>query len=171
MDDAPLILTLRFDAASFAHFEAERRRHFPPELNRVPAHLTLFHHLPGDRLAEICRYVAALAAVQHSFSMTVASLRFLGRGTAYVVESPELTALRSIIAERWSASLTRQDAQGFRPHVTVQNKSAPDPAKALFEKMSASFQPFEAIATGLLLWRYRHGPWEAAGEFGFEGRN
>jgi hypothetical protein len=46
----PLILTLGLDRASFERFEALRRAHFPPALNRVPAHVTLFHHLPGEAL-------------------------------------------------------------------------------------------------------------------------
>ena len=44
----PLILTLALDDLSFARFDALRREHFPPTLNRIPAHVTLFHHLPGE---------------------------------------------------------------------------------------------------------------------------
>jgi 2'-5' RNA ligase len=87
-----------------------------------------------------------------------------------VIDSPEVQCLRAEIAGRWSAHLTRQDAQGFRPHVTIQNKTAAATAKELFEKLSTSFMPFEVLATGLLLWRYRGGPWEAAGEYGLTGR-
>lgn len=169
MDDAPLILTLRFDDESFARFDAERRLHFPPARNHIPAHLTLFHHLPGERHGEISAELAALAARQASFPVVASTLRFLGQGTAYAIDSAELQRLRAEIAGRWTADLTRQDAQGFRPHVTIQNKVAAATAKALFETLSASFVPFEAIATGVLLWRYRGGPWEPAGEHGFTG--
>ena len=48
MPDAPLILTLAFDEATFARFDGLRRRHFPDALNLIPAHATLFHHLPGE---------------------------------------------------------------------------------------------------------------------------
>ena len=169
MDDAPLILTLRLDATSFARFEAERRRHLPPARNHIPAHLTLFHHLPGDRHGEIAVELAALAAVQAPFPLAVSSMRFLGQGTAYAIESPELRRLRALLATRWSAHLTRQDAQGFRPHVTIQNKVSAPAAKALVAALSASFIPFEAYATGLLVWHYRGGPWEPAGDFDFGG--
>lgn len=169
MDDAPLILTLRFDAASFARFEAERRRHFSPAGNHIPAHLTLFHHLPGDRHGEIAAELAALAARQTPVPPAETSLRFLGKGTAYAVESPELKRLRSGLAARWSTHLTRQDAQGFRPHITIQNKAAAPVATALFAALSASFVPLEAHAIGLLLWHYRGGPQEAAGQFNFGG--
>lgn len=168
-DPAPLILTLRLDEASFSRFDRERRQHFPPERNIVPAHLTLFHHLPGERHGEICEGLSALAARQSSFALDVPALRFLGQGTAYAIESPELATLRAELAARWQDHLTRQDAQLFRPHVTIQNKVAPQQAKAVFAQLSATFTPFAIGATGLLLWRYRAGPWEEAGEFAFAG--
>jgi 2'-5' RNA ligase len=167
MDNAPLIVTVRFDEASFARFDAERTLHFPPDRNYIPAHLTLFHHLPGDRHAAVTEDLASLAARQAPFPLRVSTLRFLGQGTAYAIESAELQQLRAAIADRWSAHLTRQDASRFNPHVTIQNKVAAAPARALFETLSASFAPFDALATGLLLWRYRGGPWEAAGEHPF----
>ena len=65
----PLILTLALDGATFAPLDALRRPHFPPERNLVPAHLTLFHALPGAERSrsgassrELCR---AAAAVRH----------------------------------------------------------------------------------------------------------
>ncbi len=170
MDDAPLILTLRFDETSFARFDEERRRHFPPARNHIPAHLTFFHHLPGNRHGEIAEGLASVATSQAPFHILVSSLRFLGQGTAYVIDSPELQRLRAEIAGQWSTHLTRQDAQGFRPHVTIQNKTEATTAKALLRTCSTSFVPFEAMATGLLLWRYHGGPWEPAGEYGFNGQ-
>lgn len=164
MDTAPLILTLRVDDESFGRFDAERRLHFPPNRNFIPAHLTLFHHRPGELISEINAGLAKLAAETAPFSLAVRSLRFLGQGTAYEIDSPELQRLRVDIAGRWSAHLTRQDSQVFRPHVTIQNKTTTVSARALFEPLSASFIPFGACATGLLLWRYRGGPWEPAGE-------
>lgn len=171
MGEAPLILTLRFDEASFARFDAERRLHFPPARNHIPAHLTLFHHLPGERRDEIAAQLSALAGRQAPFPLRVASLRFFGQGTAYAVDSEELHRLRAAIADRWEAQLTRQDASRFAPHVTIQNKVEATAAKSLFASLSAAFRPFEAMATGLLLWRYRGGPWEAEGSFPFTGRS
>ena len=51
VDARPLIVTLKLDAASFARLDGLRRTHFPAAINRLSAHLTLFHHLPGERLA------------------------------------------------------------------------------------------------------------------------
>ncbi|HEU5286581.1 MAG TPA: 2'-5' RNA ligase family protein, partial [Sphingomicrobium sp.] len=36
-----LIVTAELGAEDFAWLDALRRRHYPPERNRVPAHLTL----------------------------------------------------------------------------------------------------------------------------------
>jgi len=163
----PLILTLRLDGDSFTRFSGERARFFPPARNIVPAHLTLFHHLPGERHASIARTLAGLAARTPPLRLIVSSLRSLGRGVAYEVRSPALAAFRGALAREWMDNLTRQDAQAYRPHVTIQNKVGADAASALLVRLSATFAPFEAVGTGVLLWRYRGGPWEAVGEFAF----
>jgi hypothetical protein len=88
---------------------------------------------------------------------------------ALALEAPEAARLRADLARGWEAWLTAQDRQGWRPHVTVQNKVAPEVARATLAALAAGFAPWEARAEGLLLWRYRGGPWEAAGEFPFTG--
>lgn len=168
-DDSPLIVTLRLDQQSFVRFNSERERHFPPSRNLVPAHLTMFHHLPGDHCSEIAGQLASVAGRTGPLKLSIPSLRFLGNGVAYNVSGSELIDVREMIARRWSAHLTPQDAQAFRPHVTIQNKVPADAAKALYRRLSEAFEPFDVTGTALQLWRYRGGPWEAAGEFGFEG--
>ena len=61
---APLILTLRFDDATFARLDAWRQRWFPNRGYRLPAHLTLFHHLPGAEIGAIGLHLHRLS---HSF--------------------------------------------------------------------------------------------------------
>lgn len=60
----PLILTLAMDPDTFARFDGLRRRHFPEALNRIPAHATLFHHLPGLSEPGIVETLAALMRTQ-----------------------------------------------------------------------------------------------------------
>jgi 2'-5' RNA ligase len=60
-----------------------------------------------------------------------------------------------------------QDSQRFQPHVTIQNKVAPDEARALHRRLSAEFQPFTIRGEGLILWRYLGGPWERIRLFRF----
>jgi len=150
-------------------FDGLRRRHFPAERNFIPAHLTLFHQLPGEELADIAARLHEITREAPPLSLAVTGLRLLGRGVAYSLESEVLAALRARLARHWSDRLTPQDRQGFRPHITVQNKVSPEAARTLQVALADGFTPFTAQGTGLLLWRYRGGPWEAAGTFRFGG--
>ncbi|MFC0384279.1 2'-5' RNA ligase family protein [Muricoccus vinaceus] len=169
MSEAPLILTLRFDDAAFARLDGLRRAHFPPERNQIPAHLTLFHALPGEALEEVVSGLRTACAATPPMELRFSGLRSLGRGVALEVEAPALVALRKALAYGWARRLTRQDAQGFRPHVTLQNKVTPEAAATLLAALSAGFEPWAGRAEGLLLWHYRGGPWEAAAEVPFTG--
>lgn len=55
------------------------------------------------------------------------------------------------------------------PHVTVQNKVAPQAARALLAELQAGFSPFTMRAEGLNLWRYLGGPWRHERLFRFGG--
>jgi 2'-5' RNA ligase len=88
---------------------------------------------------------------------------------AYELSSPELLSLRKELAVWWGSWLGAQDRQGFRPHVTVQNKVSPEEARTLNEQLRASFSPFEVGGEGLSLWRYLGGPWEPTGRYSFGG--
>jgi 2'-5' RNA ligase len=167
MSDAPLILTLAFDEPTFARFDGLRRRHFPEAINFIPAHATLFHHLPGDRERAVIEAVASLARTVPPPEVAVTGLRFTGRGVAYVLESEALAAFRARLAQTFADHLTPQDAQGWRPHVTVQNKVDPKVARALHADLQHGFAPFRFTAPGLLLWRYLGGPWEAVSSLAF----
>lgn len=165
----PLILTLRMDDLSQQTFDRLRGEHFPRARNFIPAHLTLFHKLPGDREREISETLEDLSRQQEPFSLTATGLTFMGRGVGYRLESPALRSVRGRLAEAWRPWIGAQDRQGFRPHVTVQNKVAPDEARALHGRLQETFAPFEVGAEGLLVWRYLGGPWELVGSYGFEG--
>jgi 2'-5' RNA ligase len=169
MQTAPLILTLALDGAGFARLEAERQAHFPPGRNFIPAHLTLFHALPGEEAGAILARLAEAAQATPVLPLRVTGLRPLGRGVAYVVEAEGLARLRAGLAAAFAGWLTPQDRAGWRPHVTVQNKVAPEEARATLALLQARFAPWEARGEGLLLWHYRGGPWEAAGHFPFRG--
>jgi hypothetical protein len=166
-DVKPLILTLAFDEPTFARFDGERRRYFPEALNRIPAHATLFHHLPGDRERGAIEAITALARTVPPPEVAVTGLRFTGRGVAYVLECEALANFRDRLARQFEPHLTAQDRQGWRPHVTVQNKVEPDTARALHADLSAGFDPFRFTAPAILLWRYLGGPWEPVARLPF----
>jgi 2'-5' RNA ligase len=159
----PLILTLQVDESSQEHFDRLRELHFPPERNYLNAHLTLFHQLPGGRETEISTELREICREREPFTLTVTGLRFLGRGVAYELSSPQLSALRRELARSWEPWLGEQDSQGFKPHITVQNKVSPEQARALHQELQATYSPFEVDGLGLSLWRYLGGPWDPAG--------
>ncbi|MDB5642892.1 MAG: hypothetical protein JWN07_2209 [Hyphomicrobiales bacterium] len=166
---APLIVTALLDADAAARFEAMRRAYFPAARNKTPAHLTLFHALPGAQMAELEDELAERCWQAEPFAAVASSLRFLGAGVAVNIDAPPLVALHSGIAQSWHHVLTPQDRQRFNPHVTVQNKVTPTHARQTFDALQAVFQPFDFMIEGLELWHYRGGPWEAAGRFPFGG--
>ncbi len=163
----PLILTLLLDPQSHADFDALRRQHFPPDRNIIPAHLTLFHKLPGGEVAAISERLDRLARERTPFLMQTSGVRFLGRGVAIEIASPELGILRGELASSWANCLGAQDRQKFRPHVTVQNKAPAVQAKALQQELLSTFAPSPIMAHGLCLWRYKGGPWDCVHVFRF----
>ncbi len=168
--EAPLILTLTLDFATQAFFDGLRARHFPPERNFLPAHLTLFHALPGQSRVEIEALLHDAASVQtEALQLTVTGLLFFGQGVAYAVNCPKLTTLHATLQHECSArfALTPQDQRRLRPHITIQNKAAPATARALFEERQTDFAPFTANGTGLQLWAYQDGPWEPLTSWAF----
>jgi hypothetical protein len=165
---APLIVTALFGDGDNGWLQEMRRAHFPPERNQVPAHLTLFHHLPPAIEAELHRRLATYAAVAAPRA-AIAGVIDLGGGTALRVESEELEDIRHDLADALSGLLTPQDRAPWRPHVTIQNKVEPREAKRLQQQLRATFQPRPLAIRGLASWRYLGGPWEPVRTFVFRG--
>ena len=163
----PLILTLALDEPAAAFFNARRQAHFPPARNYLAAHLTLFHHLPGEQQAELEAQLAARCRTLAPLPLRVSEVLFLGQGVASHVESAALEALHRELQAQWWPQLTPQDRQRRRPHVTVQNKVTAPVARALHAQLAAQFVPFDAVGTGLKLWAYRGGPWEERAGWAF----
>lgn len=169
--DAParvetLVVTAQFAPSMQMRLDALRERHFPPGLNRVPAHISLFHRLPGERLDGLVAETGALLA--HSDpAARFAGVRFLGRGVALEVAAPGLVAVRAALAARWREHLIPQDRQPFRPHVTVQNKVEPAAARALAERMRATFVSEDCTPEAVVAWWYRAGDWAEAARVGW----
>lgn len=156
---APLIVAAVVDAATQRELNSLRQRYFPPERNHLEDHLTLFHALPGDAVGEVLDVVGA-ACDRPAPSASITGVRSLGRGAALVVDSTELTEVRTQVATAFAGRLTRQDAQGFRAHVTVQNFVDPSVARATVADLTAALVPRHFTITGLAVHRYAGGPWE-----------
>lgn len=161
-------MTATFGGSDFAWLDGLRRAHFPPERNIVPAHLTLFHHLPPSAEPELRARLASIAAGSGPPDAVTGDLLDLGRGTAIRIVSQDLALIRSELADAFSGLLTPQDRTGWRPHVTIQNKVAPAEAKALRLSLG-DFPSRRVLVTGLALWRYVGGPWKSVARYAFRG--
>jgi 2'-5' RNA ligase len=157
---APIIVGVLFGRRDQAWLDAMRSEHFPPERNQLSAHCTMFHHLPPScvdelkhRLVQETRGVPAPVA-------RVEGLVSLGRGVAYRIVAPDLLAIRARLADAFSGLLMPQDAGGWRPHVTIQNKVQPATAKLLLQALEREFRPRAVEVAGLAAYWYRGGPWE-----------
>lgn len=153
----PLVVTLEVDEASQRFFDEERSRWFPPGRTEVGAHVTCFHAVPGELEEQVRADLVENAGP--AFVARVDSVRSLGRGAAYGLDSTELVARHRELQRAWWDHLTRQDRQGLRPHVTVCNKVSPDEGRATVATIRAGFVPWTLRATGWQLWRYEGGPW------------
>ncbi|WP_176590795.1 2'-5' RNA ligase family protein [Sphingobium sp. EM0848] len=165
---APIIVTALMSASDFRWAEGLRRAHFPAERNRVPAHVTLFHHLPPSALDEVARRLKRLC-VGPAPAARLTEVMLQERGVAYRVDSPELMAMRDELTEAFAGLLVPQDQARPRFHITVQNKVEPQEAKALAEALRRDFRPRPLMIAGLAAWYYRGGPWELAMKAGFRG--
>ena len=58
---APLLVTAELPGGIFAWADGLRRAHFPPERNKLKAHVTLFHALPPSVHDELARLLSDLA--------------------------------------------------------------------------------------------------------------
>jgi 2'-5' RNA ligase len=158
------ILTLKLDEATQAFFDELRQRNFPSERNYLSAHLTLFHKLPPQPDT-----ISALVNFRFSaFQLKATSLKNLGKGVAYRMEAESLSQLHGKLKSIFVNQLSAQDNQGFRGHVTVQNKVSSDQSKQLLLHLTTEFTPFTAHALGLDLWEYLGGPWSHLQYFPFD---
>ena len=163
-----LIVTAELGRDDFAWLEGLRRAHYPPERNRVPAHLTMFHTLPPSVENEVRRSLARLAAEKPPIAR-IDGLMNLGGAAAFRVVSDDLDRVRDALAAELHGLLSAQDAGGWRPHVTIQNKVAPKVARALIESLESRFVPRPLKIGGLALHRYLDGPWEKLAAYAFRG--
>ena len=165
---APLLVTARLPPDVFAWADGLRRAHFPPERNKVRAHVTLFNSLPWRVEDEVRRMLAGHAASPPP-AAEITGLMSLGGGTAFVIASPALTAIHQEMVESLHGLLTAQDNARRKLHVTVQNKVSGTAAKALQAELARDFRPRGFAFVALDLHRYLGGAWEDAGTWSFRG--
>lgn len=170
----PFILTAALPTDLGAWAEGLRRAHYPIDRNHLHAHVTLFHSFAPSLLDELRDFLPRVAAEFAAPEGVVTGVMDLGKGTAIALGTPQLLALRALIAEHFHGSLTAQDLHEPRPHITIQNKVTTREARSLQTSLGPVLAPW--IVKGrftfpaLELWRYRGGPWERVKACSFRGR-
>ncbi len=164
----PLLVTGELPPDVLAWADGLRRAHYPPERNRLRAHVTLFHALPPSVEDELRQTLADLAAAPPP-QARISGLMKLGGGTALAIDCPALVELHGQIAERMHGLLTRQDAQPLKLHVTIQNKVSVEAARALQTELAATLQPRAFRFAGFGLYAYEDGLWRPIRSFPFRG--
>ena len=162
----PLLITAELPGDVLAWADGLRRAHYPPERNRLRAHVTLFHALPPSAEGEIKRLLAELSRGPPPLAR-VSGIMNLGKGTAFDIDSPDMVELHGVIADRMHGLMTPQDAQKLRLHVTVQNKVTPEKARALQAELKAVLEPFSFRFRGFGLYGWEEGLWRPIRDFPF----
>jgi hypothetical protein len=163
-----LIVTAELGPEDFAWLDGLRRRHYPPERNRVPAHLTLLRTLPPSAEPELARLLRS-AAARPAPPAFIAGTMDLGGGVAFRIASDQLELLRDELADRLHGLLTPQDSAGWSAHVTIQNKVEPQVARALIQALGSDHLQRPLHIAGLALHRYVTGQWETLRRYAFRG--
>ena len=166
---APLLVTALLPPDILAWADALRREHYPPERNRLAAHVTLFHGLPPSAGREIRVALAEAAAANPPPAAQIAGIMAMDRGTALKVASHALVAIHENLAERFHGLLSRQDSHPLALHITVQNKVSPEAARRLQADLKATLKPRKFAFPGLALHLYRDGLWEFVQSWRFRG--
>ncbi len=167
--NAPLLVTAELPPGVLAWADQLRRRHYPPERNRLRAHVTLFHALPPSAEEELLQVLAALARSEPP-QARITGLMKLGAGTALAIDCPGMTALHGEIAERMHGLLTDQDSRPLRLHVTIQNKVAPQAARDLQVELAPRIEPTTFRFHGFGLYAWEEGLWRPIRTISFRGK-
>ncbi|KAK6436804.1 hypothetical protein LTR95_007005 [Oleoguttula sp. CCFEE 5521] len=174
-DEDVYILTLATDVRHHEAMTALRNQYFPKKLNKLAAHLTLFHALPGSLLeSNIIPHIERTAARTKQFQVHAAKPFRMTHGFAISVPKAEGgAAAQSVHAElqqKWTEDgfLSEQDQGGCRAHYTIMNKvdKENEVAKA-FEEVSERWKGDWGVVEGLRLWRYERGWWKFQRKFEF----
>ncbi|KAF2739736.1 hypothetical protein EJ04DRAFT_409214, partial [Polyplosphaeria fusca] len=166
------VLTLKLTASIAIPMNEMREVYFPPHLNRIPAHLTLFHALPHSQLSAIEAYLDTIASHAKPFTVSTGVPFRMGRGVGIGLSSGgrECVALHDALRDKWVQWLSDQDRGGWKPHWTVMNKETDEKkVKDAFNSIRRDLfeNEYAGSATGLDLWRYDGGGWQWTKNFKF----
>ncbi len=167
---APFIVTAELPGDVFAWSDALRREHFPPERNKLAAHVTLFHAFAPSLRAELLGFLGGMAAEFAPPAASIEGIMNLGSGTAIALSSPGMLDIRAAIAEHFHGALTAQDQHPPRLHITIQNKVTAREAAALQRSLAPTIPAWRFAFPALAVHLYRQTHWEPQAKWSFRGK-
>ena len=165
------MLTLRTDRDFHQRINALRKQYFPPQRNRIGAHITLFHALPSSHLQAIASDLQSTACSNMPFTIQTQEPLRLSHGVALNATHKQADEIFNTLKQKWGPAganfLSKQDHR-FKAHYTIQNKAERDVAQSTWEKVREGFKRDEGRAIGLTLYKYlRGGYWKFQRHFDF----
>lgn len=159
------ILTLLADSKLHRAMNDIRKRYFPPQLNKLEAHITLFHALPESRLdGVVLPAIKDLVQTTSPFQLGATTPFKLKKGIAIGMPKDHGgNAARWVyqsFQRQWRDFLSPQD-MSFQAHYTVMNKV--DDRKKVdnaFAQLQSNWKPHFGTAEGVSLWKYNAGHWD-----------
>ena len=163
-----MIVTAVMGAADFLWADRLRRTYFPPERNALPAHISLFRHLPPSLEHELKAELARLARSARP-PAHIEGIMPLAQGVGIAIRSAGLLDIWSQLARRFTGMLMPLDQAEPRFHITVQNKVSPIVAGATRRALEEAVTLRPLAIQGLACWRYAGGPWTPVAAYSFRG--
>ncbi|KAI6907951.1 hypothetical protein KC334_g4830, partial [Hortaea werneckii] len=179
-DEPVYVLTLLTDKPHHDRMTALRKQYFPKHLNKLEAHLTLFHALPGSKLdSAVIPTILSVARRTAPFKLRANKVmrmkRGLGIALAKTQGADQTKEVHAQLREAWLHGgqrwLSEQDRGGLgHVHYTIMNKvdDVEDVEKAQ-DEVEESFKGDVGVAEGLVLFRYDRGFWRWERKFEFGG--
>lgn len=175
-EDNVYVLTLLTDKEHHAKMTKLRDQYFPKKINKLAAHLTLFHALPGSKLEDaIIPTLEKTAAETSEFRIHAATPFRMKKGIAISIPKHEGAQQCQDIHKRLQSEwlpqkfLSEQDAGGCRVHYTICNKVDDEAVvDQYFQEVRRSFKGGWGQVIGLGLWRYARGFWRWERGFDFK---
>ncbi|KAH0380868.1 hypothetical protein KCU92_g7356, partial [Aureobasidium melanogenum] len=172
-EDAVYVLTLLTDAKHHRILTEMRKKYFPPRLNRLDAHITLFHALPGSLLEESIKpTLRDISSKTKQFHLLAATPFRLNKGIAIGLPKSsggdDARQVHQQLKAAWSDFLSRQDAGGFAAHYTIMNKVDDEKeVQKAFEQVQQEWKGCHGTVLGLSLFKYDRGNWVHDEDFKF----
>lgn len=171
-EESTYVLTLRTEREFHQRINRLRKQYFPSELNKIGAHITLFHALPGSQLTTIIADITSLVHTESSFTIRTIEPIKMSHGIALNANSQDAHRLWDMLAQKWGPMganfLSKQD-QHFNAHYTIQNKVEKDVAQKSWEEVTERFKSDQGRAIGFTLYKYlKRGNWRYQQAFTFD---